>query len=179
MTLDSPAIYFCPPAIVDSNLKPIKKEWHHSHLLNLEEACIAQPCAGCTMVFNRKALELFLLGDPDKMSLHDSWMYKTVLACGGTAVEDQTPHIMYRQHGNNVVGTGSFSSRWARRFDNFVSKSAYRSGQVKGILATYRDYMPESNIKLAEALSYYKENGILNKLQDHLQSQVSGQEIYV
>lgn len=159
-----PYLYFCPPRIVDQSLQPIDKEWKGNHYLNFEEACISQPCAGCTMVFNRQALELFLLGDPDKMSMHDSWIYKTVLACGGQIHEDSTPHILYRQHGNNVIGTGSFSSRWKRRFQNFTGKSRYRSGQVGRILDTYRNYMTPSAIDTATRLSQYKNSGIINKL---------------
>ena len=159
-----PYLYFCAPKIVDGNLAPLDIHWNSNHFLNFEEACMAQPCAGCTMIFNRKALELFLLGNPDEMSMHDSWLYKTVLACGGKIIEDATPHMLYRQHGNNVIGTGSFSGRWKRRFENFTGKSKYRSGQVRGILKTYRKHMPEDIINVAETLSGYQENGIINKL---------------
>lgn len=159
-----PLLYFCAPEIVDSTLSPIGKKWNSSHFLNFEEACIAQPCAGCTMIFNRKALELFLLASPDKMSMHDSWMYKTVLACGGIVTEDPTPHIKYRQHGNNVIGTGSFSSRWKRRFHNFAGKSSYRSRQVKFILENYAEMMPESIHRKASILAGYKDNGFASKM---------------
>lgn len=160
-----PFLYFCAPDIVDKDLNPLGKAWNNSHLLTFEEALIAQPCAGCTMVFNRKALELFLIGNPDRMSMHDSWMYKTVLACSGRIIEDAAPHIKYRQHGNNVIGTGSFSSRWQRRFSNFTSNSCYRSGQAKAILDTYKDVMPEKTKKTALLLGYYKENGLGGKMQ--------------
>lgn len=159
-----PYLYFCPPRIVGRELNPIDKEWSSSHVLSFEEACIAQPCAGCTMVFNRKALEMFLLGDPDKMSMHDSWLYKTVLACGGKVCEDSVPHILYRQHGNNVIGTGSFSSRWKRRIDNFTGKSRYRSGQVREILKTYGCHMPESIAESARILSEYRDSGLAGKI---------------
>ena len=159
-----PLLYFCAPEIVDKNLNPIGKTWNNSHYLSFEEALMAQPCAGCTMVFNRKALELFLLGNPDKMSMHDSWMYKTVLACSGKVMEDPVPHIKYRQHGHNVIGTGSFASRWKRRFLNFTGNSCYRSGQAGALLETYSDMMPENTRETAYALSHYKKLGVSNKL---------------
>ena len=159
-----PLLYFCPPRIVDQSLRPIGKEWSTHHYLNFEEACLAQACAGCTMVFNRRALELFLQGSPDKMSMHDSWLYKTVLACGGRVYEDTTPHILYRQHSSNVIGTGSFLSRWKRRYHNFMDKNRYRSGQVKEILHLYRAYMSPKSQKTAEDLSGYGSKGLIGRI---------------
>ena len=159
-----PLLYFCPPKIVDERLQPMNVKWPVRHKLNFEEACLAQPCAGCTMVFNRRALELFLLGNPDKMCLHDSWMYKTVLACGGKIIEDNESHILYRQHGNNVVGTQTFTSRWKRRINNFMSKNRYRSNQVAEILSTYHDYMPSHNIDTAKTLSEYCNLNLVSRI---------------
>lgn len=159
-----PILYFCPPKIVDQYLNPLDIEWNNRHLLNFEEACLVQPCAGCTMIFNRQSLELFLKGTPQKMSLHDSWMYKCVLACGGSIIEDTESHIFYRQHGNNVVGTGSFSSRWRRRYNNFVNKNRYRSIQIKNILDTYSDYMPTQAIESAKILSTYTELNLYKRI---------------
>lgn len=159
-----PSLYFCPPKIVDKELSPINKEWGDSHYLTFEEACMIQPCAGCTMVFNRRALELFLKGDPAKMSMHDSWLYKTVLACGGRVIEDKDPHILYRQHGENVIGASNFVSRWKRRFNYFTAKTMYRSRQVSEIISVYGSYMPEPVKATAKTLSTYSEKNIFQKL---------------
>lgn len=161
---NAPKLYFCTPKIVDKDLNPLDIEWNNKHLLNFEEACLVQPCAGCTMIFNRRSLELFLKGFPKKMSLHDSWMYKCVLACGGYVVEDTESHIFYRQHGNNVVGTSSFSSRWKRRYNNFINKNRYRSIQIKYILDTYCNYMPPRTIESAKILSSYTEINLYQRI---------------
>lgn len=159
-----PLLYFCPPLIVDKNLIPQKIKWGTKHLLTFTEACLSQPCAGCTMVSDRRALELFLMGSPEKMSMHDSWMYKTVLACGGKVIEDTTPHILYRQHGNNVIGTQTFSSRWKRRLRNFRNKNKYRSRQVGEIYQVYSKLMPQENVLIASELSEYSNESLFKKL---------------
>ena len=159
-----PTLYFCQPTIVDSTLHPLDIHWNNTHFLNFEEACLAQPCAGCTMIFNREALRLFLMGDPNVMSLHDSWIYKCVLACGGKVIEDRESFILYRQHGDNVVGTQSFSDRWKRRYKMFTSKSCYRSGQARAILSTYSGLMPEHCKNVASDLSTYQTKGLIEKL---------------
>ena len=104
-----PLLYFCTPEIVDSHLNSLGIRWRAEHQLSFVEACL---------VFNREALRLVLMGQPERMSMHDSWMYKAVLACGGIVVEDKAPHILYRQHGNNVIGIPTFSSRWKKRYRN-------------------------------------------------------------
>ena len=160
----SPNLYFCPPTIVDSKLNPLGIQWENNHFLSLGEAYLAQPCAGCTMVFDKRALELFLLADPDDMSLHDSWIYKTVLACGGKIVEDTESYILYRQHGNNVVGTQTQWSKWKRRFRVFTKGNCYRSNQVKQIFNTYNSMMNEESLSITQRLIDYQKKGIKNKI---------------
>lgn len=160
-----PSLYFCKPKVVNSKLENLNDKWSGNHLLTFGEACLSQPCAGCCLVYNRRTLELFLKGDPSVMSMHDSWLYKSVLACGGFVVEDPTPHILYRQHGNNVIGTQNFFQRWKRRYQNFVKKSCYRSNQIKCIINTYSDLMPTDLKIKAIKISNYKESGIKGRFE--------------
>ena len=85
------------------------------------------------MVFNKKLLEKSLISNYDDALMHDYWMYMVCLLTGGYIYYDETPHIYYRQHGNNVIGgTGdNFLTKWWTRMnkmflpgDNFKSKFA-------------------------------------------------------
>lgn len=154
-----PLLYFTPPTIVDCELNEIDRKWRTDNLLTFEEACLIQPCAGCSMVFNRKALELYLRGNIEDMNLHDSWIYISVLACGGKVIEDPESYLLYRQHGNNVVGGNqSKFHTWKRRYKNFSSKQLGRSTRVRNVLKTYGDIMPEANIKSATLIANYRKN---------------------
>lgn len=74
---------------------------------------------GCTMIFSNRLRSL--LSDkrrrPDEIILkqrnHDCWV-----AMVGTVLEaiayDPACHILYRQHGSNVVGAGTYDSAWKR-----------------------------------------------------------------
>ena len=151
-----PILYFCHPKIVDAKLQPTGQSWDAANNLTFEEGCLVQTCAGCTMIFNRASLDLYLQGNPENMSLHDSWMYKAVLACNGIVLEDKDKYILYRQHGNNVVGTQNFYSRWKRRYNMFLHGNSYRSKQVGLILDTYHNKMTEETKYVAYILSTYK-----------------------
>lgn len=60
--------------------------------------------AGCTAVFNRALLEKLKRYMPQNVFGHDVWCFKLCAATGGTIVVESKGHILYRQHGNNVVG---------------------------------------------------------------------------
>ena len=60
--------------------------------------------AGCTAVFNRALLEKLKRYVPQNVFGHDVWCFKLCAATGGTIVVESKGHILYRQHGNNVVG---------------------------------------------------------------------------
>lgn len=71
--------------------------------------------AGCTAVFNQALLEKLKLYYPQNVFGHDVWCFKLCAAIGGTIVVESKGHILYRQHGNNVVGLeNSFSGKMQR-----------------------------------------------------------------
>lgn len=113
------------------------------------ESLIIQPTIGCTMVFNFNLLRLFVKGRPDGMLMHDSWMYKMCLGCGGTYLYDDKPTILYRQHGHNVKGGDqTFSQLWKQRLGNFLHNRRSRSIQAMNLLETYKDDLTKENKKL-------------------------------
>lgn len=70
---------------------------------------------GCTMVFNRKLLELVCLEMPQIKVAHDYWFYMVACLCGSVTIDDNS-FILYRIHDNNQVGFKSgFREIWKRR----------------------------------------------------------------
>ena len=129
---NEPALYMSSFQMVDENLHSIQTNMSRPNIS--VEGAIASNCAtGCTMVFNKKLLEKSLISNYDDALMHDYWMYMVCLLTGGYIYYDETPHIYYRQHGNNVIGgTGdNFLTKWWMRMnkmflpgDNFKSKFA-------------------------------------------------------
>ena len=129
---NEPALYMSSFQMVDENLHSIQTNMSRPNIS--VEGALASNCAtGCTMVFNKKLLEKSLISNYDDVLMHDYWMYMVCLLTGGYIYYDETPHIYYRQHGNNVIGgTGdNFLTKWWTRMnkmflpgDNFKSKFA-------------------------------------------------------
>lgn len=61
---------------------------------------------GNTMVLNRAGADLMrhaarhLVADP----VHDWWIYQVITGCGGRAIFDDEPGLIYRQYGTNQIG---------------------------------------------------------------------------
>ncbi len=153
-----PALYMSSFQMVDENLHPIPTNISRPNI-SVEGAFASNCATGCTMVFNKKLLELSLLANYDDALMHDYWMYMVCLLTGGYVYYDETPHIYYRQHANNVIGGkgDNFISKWLTRMnkiflpgDNFKSKFASKLLEQYGdvIIADKKEFLQDiANIK--------------------------------
>lgn len=153
-----PLLYICQTNLVDKNLKPIEAIKKREYYYTLGEALMLGTCAGCTMVFNRKLLELFSRAKSDYMFLHDDWIYKVCLACNGKLVVDNKSYILYRQHGTNAIGGNQSKYKaWKRRFKMF-SEGGVRSSMAKPLLDLYADVLSEDAKKLLTDVANYRDS---------------------
>lgn len=152
-------LYFCTPDIVDKNLIKTGTHWRSHHRLTVGESCVIQPAPGCSMIFTKSVLELFLKGNPGMMALHDSWIYKATALCGGKIIEDERKLFFYRQHDSNVVGQKkSFKQSILRRLKSLTAKRNHRQKLIQDLVTTYRNEITQENYSLIEPLLYYRKN---------------------
>lgn len=99
---------------------------------------------GCSLVLNRKALELVSRNLPNKVLIHDWWCY-LVLSCFGEIVFDDRAPVKYRQHGNNAFGAASGTlnrlGRNLRRF-GWGDGRHWQSEQAAFFMTTFGDSIP-------------------------------------
>ena len=114
-----PALYFCKKRLVDGALRPLDAEDEYVRGTALGYALLGCRASGCTMVFDRALMERLLAYKPAFMTMHDSWVLR-VAAAVGTVLYDDTPHMDYRQHGGNVVGSASRQEIFRRRWNNLL-----------------------------------------------------------
>lgn len=109
----------------------------------LGEALIMINTMGCTQVFTKYLLEQAVkrshvdesntIGMPN----HDGWMYLTAITLNAYIYHDATPHLYYRQHGNNVVG--AYKASFKNRFKRISANKNIKSHISKILLDTYED----------------------------------------
>lgn len=159
-----PCLYFSEKRLVDKDCKFIS-DTRGNYKLTLGEAMVYNPATGCTMVLNKALRDILISATPELPSLHDSWIYRTCLAVGGKVIYDVEPHIMYRQHGNNVVGHAGACSRIKSFVKSILSKknSSARSCTAKELLRCYRPYISADVCGLLVLLSEYN-TSLIKKL---------------
>lgn len=129
--LDSevPNLYYSNLRIVDEHMNFYRLS-HDKPLYNDNKysALTEGLCTGCTAVFNNTAKEIIAENIPKFCTMHDTWLYMTCKILGNT-IYDEEPHISYRQHDGNVVGT-------------YLKKNITKALEERIIRAFRRDYQP-------------------------------------
>lgn len=148
-----PLVYCSARQLVDAELHPIPAAMTYPDIrLEFGNALVENMCTGCTSVINQQMLLLLKGRTPEFTVMHDFWIY-LVGTCLGKVVYDEESFILYRQHGNNVVGSASsIVENYKRRIKNFRKHRGQLTKQAEELLRIYREEMPEGKRELAELL---------------------------
>lgn len=99
-----PGLYFCGRTLVDADLTPVGEVLAPRRAPGFPTALTQNLAPGCCMMLNRAAAELIDAAPVPEGTWHDWWSYLVVSAAGGTVIAGTSPDILYRQHGDNLVG---------------------------------------------------------------------------
>lgn len=104
--LQAPALYCANALLVDQKLNSLGRcVYKQPPRLDLPTLSCAGDLLGCTMVFNRPLAQLLQSRPlPGAMVMHDFYIALVCLLAGGQILFDPEARMLYRQHGNNVVG---------------------------------------------------------------------------
>ena len=129
-----PALYYCGQKVTDAQLNIV-----FDHTLDTsrtkEATFIFNQMAGCTAVFNRQLMKQMKKYIPQNISDHDAWCYKLCAALGGEIIVDQSSHMLYRQHGNNVIGLSNGIGDLLKRSGKYINEymvATYATEIIKG-----------------------------------------------
>lgn len=110
---DGPILVHTDLRVVDQKLQTLGESFVKYRALNasvkdINHLLVQNNITGCTMCWNEKLNRILNLSD-DYVVMHDWWM-ALVASCFGKIefIDEQT--ILYRQHGNNVVGATNVNS---------------------------------------------------------------------
>ena len=145
---DEPALYFSQTQLADMDLKEIDSVIIDP-LLTMGEALVYQFIGGCTMVMNRRLRDIVNRYTPLYVTMHDVWIYEVAQAIGAHIEFDRVPYILYRQHGDNVIGqTTSQAAHWKDRTGRAVRREWHaRSRLAQEVYDGYHEFMTEENIR--------------------------------
>jgi glycosyltransferase involved in cell wall biosynthesis len=106
---ETPALYAGARIVTNRKLAPKGPIKVYPFVPDFPSSLRQNPAAGNTILLNGAAARLarFALRDLDTIPpFHDWWLCQLVLGCGGTALLDPVPQVLYRQHRHNLIGAG-------------------------------------------------------------------------
>lgn len=157
-----PITYCSNTKLVDSNLIYIKPGRKRKTVrLSKERAIVQNFATGCTMVFNKCALEMYINHLPKKIKVHDFLMYQLCIFIG-KVIYDENSYILYRQHANNQIGMPNFWGRWKRRFRKHYKEHTLEF-QNYYFLEAYKNLLNIEDVYIISQIVFYRKC-IFNRL---------------
>lgn len=156
---DIPVCYASNLIIVDARLNIIKDLFREQiSSMSKLNGLLNDFCTGCTMVFNKSAIKLYIEHDHKFLKYHDKLMGMICLFMG-ELVYDNRSFIMYRQHGGNQIGaTTSFLKKILHGMSVLHSKhESMLIHFVDDFVESYKMYLAVNDIfDLSRVLFYNK-----------------------
>jgi len=117
--VDKPAVYASARALANDDLKLIGTEGARHFIPSFNNALVQNIAGGNTIVLNETMRKILLRVGYIEVVSHDWWVYLVCTGAGGGFHYDREPHLLYRQHANNVIGSYSFRACVNRLRQNF------------------------------------------------------------
>jgi len=125
--ITGPAVYASARALVNNDLKLLGTEGGSRLLPSFKNALVQNIAGGNTIVLNNNMREVLLKIGPVNVIAHDWWVYLTCTGVGGSLYYDEKPYLLYRQHENNIIGSGYTFKYIANRLSQFLGGRLRRS----------------------------------------------------
>ena len=154
---DVPLLFSSNSLFMDDNMNIMGSFHNEAPHYTKQNVMIYPTEQGCSMVFNKRALELYD-SHPPRNAWHDRWM---CLICNflGQTVYCQSPLFYYRIHGGNMIGKKQ--SLWARIMDDikfFFTSDAKNSQMVEEFYQAYRSQLSDEDLKILNVFLNYKDS---------------------
>ena len=125
---------------------------------NKAKSLVESFATGCTMVFNRQLLELATYYQVQHLAVHDLWIFHTCMFLG-KIVYDPNAYILYRQHGNNAIGSKtSLSQRLQSKLKSIknIGNQHFREEEAKELIRAYSSQLSSEDLRLISILATYR-----------------------
>ncbi|MGI6219819.1 MAG: glycosyltransferase family 2 protein [Bacteroidaceae bacterium] len=154
---DLPVLYCSNLTLVDTDLNYMRMAWNKKSVRITKPRALVQSFAtGCTMVFNRTAVNMYLSHLPQVIKVHDFLMYQMCVFLG-KVVWDEHSYILYRQHGHNQIGKPGYWGRWKKRLEGHYKEHTLEL-QNRYFLEAFKDVLSVDDVGLISQMVFYRKN---------------------
>ncbi len=103
-----PDAYSAAHVVTEADLTPRRQSHKRAAGPSFGNALVQNILSGHSMVLNSEAQRLLAQADPAiEVPFHDWWAYLVITGAGGQIVYDPEPAVLYRQHGQNTLGSNA------------------------------------------------------------------------
>lgn len=162
MDMQEPGLYFANARLVDKELKDLGRDVYK---VNPYRDYYTLLCAGgllgCTMVFNKSLAQLLIQAPtPDRLIMHDFYVAAVCDLFDGKICYDPGAYMLYRQHGNNVVGvTHSKMGALRDRIHAITSRNTVSvAHQAQSMLLCYPEIPDVKKKRWLERIAGYQQS---------------------
>ena len=160
MDENKPCLYCSNLKITDENLSFIKyMNTSKADVTNKARSLVESFATGCTMVFNRKALELSCQAKPHDVILHDLWLFHTCMFLG-QVIYDPNAHILYRQHKHNQIGANATTNAFIKnkwKSIRSIRSQHFREQEARLLYQSYQDQLNKNDKAMLNVLIHYRQ----------------------
>ena len=160
-----PLLYCGRTNYVSENLKMLGMSPLFKKRPSFKNAIVQNIAGGNTMVFNNN-LKLILekIGITNVVS-HDWWVYLIVTGVEGSVFFDHNAYILYRQHGDALIGGGNTLKNKINRFFNLLSGSQQKWNRLNIYsLNKCKLFLSSNSLNLLETLIHNKNKNFISML---------------
>lgn len=158
---DNGVLYCSNLKVVDENLNELGMQEKKDVLkMKRYSSLVSNIATGCTCVFDKKLFIKVRKTYPEKIYLHDYWIYLIAKYCC-EVFYDYEAHILYRQHSNNQIGSNKkiFNKNKIR---NFLHPKHKTSDLLKKFYEYYKEDIYFKDLPEVELAAFY-DTSIKNK----------------
>ena len=156
---DLPCLFSSNSQYVDEHLNPLGLFHPSEPYRTKQNVMLYATEQGCSMVFNRKAIEYYQ-AHPPVITCHDRWMC-LICNCFGEMKYCQTPLFYYRIHGGNALGKVN-KTLWQRIFGDLKLLVKYQESEnlsmVKEFYHAWKMTIDNNTRECLETYIYYPNN---------------------
>ncbi len=161
-----PALYCARTIIVDAEGQELSRSPLFRRPPDFANALVQNIGGGNTMVLNRAAYDLVRQAALRTSFIsHDWFAYLIVTGAGGHVIYDEHPHVRYRQHGRNLVGS---NQGWDARLERIKAAfggrfTRWNDGNVEA-LDVCRDLLTPTAAAMFDRFRHARSGPLLDRL---------------
>lgn len=167
----TPLLIYCNYAVADKELNIIKNAQRGSQVekkdVSFNELIVQNYVTGCLIMANKALYSL--VGEYDSRILMHDWWLALIASSMGKIIHNNEIVMLYRQHGDNVVGNVNVKS-WRYRINKIVDKNTKYAkylyyNQMDLFLCRYSSLLSKDKIAVVnDFLSIYKCNSKFERI---------------